>query len=353
MSRIESQDNLHKTSTVHRLRAERPCFDTKVTRLFGIDVPIIQGAMAWLSEAELVAAVSNEGGLGVLGASIMSVDEFEEEVVRTKSLTDRPFAVNFPLVLGDYSEHLEMALGHGVRIVFMSAGSPKKLTPRIKAAGALCVHVVPNLRLAERAVAAGVDAVVLESYEAGGHVSSEGVTAVTNIPHVARAIEAPLIAAGGIADGRGMAAAMTLGADGVQMGTRFLATEESNAPEVYQRLLLEAKEGDATVYSQAYHPGRALKSPVLDRILDMERRGVGNDEVRAYIGRGRAKKAAHESDLAEGMFYAGAGAALVKDVLPVAALFDRLLAEYRQAALRALGLIATPASESPPLAADA
>jgi enoyl-[acyl-carrier protein] reductase II len=353
-ARPEDEETGGAPAPIRRLRGARPRFDTKVTRLFGVDLPIVQGAMAWLSEAELAAAVSNEGGLGVLGASIMPVDAFEAQVVRAKALTDRPFAVNFPLVLGDYSEHLEMALGHGVGIVFMSAGSPKKLTPRIKAAGAQCVHVVPNLRLAERAVAAGVDAVVLESYEAGGHVSSDGVTAITNIPNVARALDAPVIAAGGIADGFGMAAAMTLGADGVQMGTRFLATEESNAPEVYQRLLLDAEEGDAKVYSSAYHPGRALSSPVVERLLEMERAGAPMEEIRAYLGRGRAKKAAHESDLEEGMFYAGAGAALVKDVLPVGVLLDRILDEYRQAVVRAAGLMA-PVEEGaePPRAADA
>lgn len=320
----------------------RPRFHTPVTELFGIDLPIIQGAMAWLSEAELVAAVSNAGGLGVLGASIMSVEAFEAQVMATLQLTDRPFGVNFPLVLGDYREHLEMCLAHGVGIVFMSAGSPKKLTPRIKEAGALCVHVVPNLRLARSAERAGVDAVVLESFEAGGHVSSDGVTAITNIPNVARHLSVPLIAAGGIADGFGMAAAMALGADGVQMGTRFLATTESNAPEVYQRLLLDAEEGDAAVYSMRFHPGRALKSPVLNQILAMEAEGASTEALRGFIGRGRARKAAHEADLEEGMFYAGASAALVNEVVPVAALLDQIVAEYEQAVGRAAGALARP-----------
>lgn len=325
---------------------ERPRFDTSVTRLFGIDLPIVQGAMAWLSEAELVAAVSNQGGLGVLGASIMSVEEFEAQVVRTLELTDRPFGVNFPLVLGDYSAHLEMCLDHGVRIIVMSAGSPKKLTPRIKQAGALCVHVVPNLRLALSAEAAGVDAVVLESFEAGGHVSSEGVTALTNIPNVARRLQIPLIAAGGIADGWGMAAAMALGADGVQMGTRFLATEESNAPAIYQQLLLEAGEGDIPVYSMRFHPGRALKSPALERILAMEAAGESIEAVRKFIGRGRARKAAHDGDIEDGMFYAGASAALVHEVLPVSRLLDQLVAEYEQALGRASGAVVRPRSET-------
>lgn len=329
---------------------ERPKFDNAITRLFGIDYPIIQGAMAWLSEAKLVASVSNEGGLGVLGASIMPVDEFEQHVVETKELTDRPFAVNFPLVLGDYREHLEMVLSHGVKIIFMSAGSPKVLTPRIKEAGAICVHVVPSLRLAQSAIKHGVDAVVLESCEAGGHVSPEGITAITNIPNVARAVDVPLIAAGGIVDGYGMAAAMCLGADGIQMGTRFLATQESNAPAIYQKMLLEAKEGDIPVHSKTYHPGRALRSPVIEKVLDMEKSGEETQKVREVIGRGRAKKAAHDGNVDEGIFYAGAGASMLKDVITVRELFDQLLAEYRESVMRAAGLMTTveprPRSES-------
>lgn len=320
--------------TVHHV-PERPTFDTAITRLFGIDYPIIQGAMAWLSEAELVAAVSNEGGLGVLGASIMSVEEFEEQVVRAKALTDRPFAVNFPLVLGDYSEHLEMALSHGVRIIFMSAGSPKVLTPRIQAAGAVCVHVVPNLKLAQSAVKHGVDAVVLESCEAGGHVSSEGISAITNIPMVARHLDVPLIAAGGIVDGAGMAAAMCLGADGIQMGTRFLATAESNAPALYQKLLLESEESDIPVHSKKFHPGRALKTPVIEHVLEMEKADEPIEKIRGFIGRGRAKKAAHDSNFQDGIFYAGAGAALLDDVVTVRELFDEILAQYHAAVGRA------------------
>jgi enoyl-[acyl-carrier protein] reductase II len=187
-------------------------------------------------------------------------------------------------------------------------------------------------------VKAGVDAVVLESYEAGGHVSSEQITAITNIPAVARAIDVPLIAAGGIVDGYGMAAALCLGADGVQMGTRFLATEESNAPAVYQRMLLEAGEADVPVHCLRYHPGRALRSPVIDRVLELEKEERPVEEVRAFIGRGRARKAAHQGDVENGIFYAGAGAALVGEVVPVKALFDQLLAEYGDALGRATGL---------------
>ncbi len=319
--------------------ASRPKIETAITRLFGIEYPIIQGAMAWLSEAELVAAVCNEGGLGVLGASIMSVEEFEPHVVRTKELTDRPFGVNFPLVLGDYREHLEMVLSHGVRIIFMSAGSPKVLTPRIKEAGAVCVHVVPNLKLATSAVKHGVDAIVLESYEAGGHVASDGISAITNIPMVARNIQVPLIAAGGIVDGHGMAAAMCLGADAIQMGTRFLATQESNAPALYQKLLLEAEEADIPVHSKKFHAGRALRSPVINKVLKMEHDDIPIEEVRAYIGRGRAQKAAHHSNFEEGIFYAGAGAALVDDIVSVKELFDEFLAQYADAVGRALGVM--------------
>ena len=308
----------------------RPKFDTPVTRLFGIEYPIVQGAMAWLSESNLVAAVSNAGGLGVLGASLYSLDDFERLVIRTKELTDRPFGVNFALVLADFQEHLEMCLSQGVKVFFVSAGSPKKMTPIINAAGALCVHVVPNLKLALKVEAAGVDAVVLESYEAGGHVSPEGITGLVNIPHVARHLKRPLIAAGGIVCGRGMAAALALGADGIQMGTRFLATKENNAHSVYKDLLMSSQEGDATVYSRWYHPGRALKSPAINQILRMEEEGSTVDQIRAFVGRGRAQKAAHFGLLEEGMFYAGAGAGMVNDIITVEEVFERILSEYQE-----------------------
>ncbi|MBI2377314.1 MAG: nitronate monooxygenase [Deltaproteobacteria bacterium] len=312
----------------------RPRFDTRVTRLFGIELPIIQGAMAWLSEAELAAAVSNAGGLGVLGASIMSVDEFEVQVKRTKELTDRPFAVNFPLVLGQYEKHLEMVLHHGVRIVFVSAGSPKVMTRPIHDARAICVHVVPSLKLARKVADAGVDAIVLESFEAGGHVSTEGITAITNIPNVARKVDKPLIAAGGIVDGRGLAAALALGADAIQMGTRFLATRENNAHRSYKELLLKAEEGDALVYGLRFHPGRALRSKAVERILELEAGAHPIEDVRNFIGRGRAKKAAHLGDLEDGMFYSGAGAGNIDDEPSVAELIDRILDEFTEATQR-------------------
>lgn len=306
----------------------RPKFDTPITRLFGIEYPIIQGAMAWLSEAKLSAAVSNAGGLGVMGAAIMSVEEFEEHVVEAKRLTQKPLAVNFPLVLGEYDKHLDMVLRHGVRIIFVSAGSPKTLTPKIKEAGALCVHVVPNLKLAKKVAEAGVDALVLESYEAGGHVAQEGITAIVNIPNVARHTQLPLIAAGGVVDGRGLAACLALGAHAVQMGTRFLSTRESNAHRNYKDLLLRAEEGDAVVYGHRWHPGRALRSPAVEQILGLEAEGKTVEDVRRFIGRGRARKAAHDGNLEEGMFYSGAGAGLIHDEPTVAELFDQLLSEY-------------------------
>ena len=308
----------------------RPVFDTPVTRLLNIDVPIIQGAMAWLSEAEMVAAVCNEGGLGFLGSSIMSVDEFETHVQRCCELTDRPFGVNFPLVLGDYHDHLEMVLSYGVKIICVSAGSPKILTPRIKEAGATSLHVVPNLKMAQKAAAAGVVGLVLESYEAGGHVSAEQITAFTNIPHISSKIDKPIIAAGGIADGRGMAAAMALGAGGVQMGTRFLATKENNANDLYKMMVINAGENDAPVHSSARHPGRALRSPIVAKLLDLERSGGSSADIRALIGRGRAKLAAHDANYEEGLFFSGSSASLIDDLLTVKQLFTKMLDEYQE-----------------------
>lgn len=308
----------------------RPKFDTPITRLFGIEYPIIQGAMAWLSEAKLAAAVSNAGGLGVMGTAIMSVEEFEEQVVEAKRLSAKPLAVNFPLVLGEYHKHLDMVLSHGIRIIFVSAGSPKLLTPKIKEAGAVCVHVVPNLKLAKKVAEAGVDALVLESYEAGGHVAQEGITALVNIPNVARHTQLPLIAAGGIVDGRGLAACLALGAHAVQMGTRFLSTRECNAHRTYKDMVLKADEGEAVVYGHRWHPGRALRSPAVEHILALEAENKSVEEVRNFIGRGRARKAAHDGNLEEGMFYSGAGAGLIHDEPTVAELFDQILSEYTE-----------------------
>lgn len=318
------------------MKIMRPIFDNAVTRLLGIDVPIIQGAMAWLSEARMVAAVCNEGGMGFLGASVMSASEFETQVLNCKELTDRPFGVNFPLVLGDYREHLEMILDHGVRVVSVSAGSPKILTPRIKKAGAISIHVVPNLKLAQKAADAGVDALVLESYEAGGHVSADQITAFTNIPNISRKVNKPIIAAGGVADGRGMAAAMALGAHGVQMGTRFLATKENNANDLYKMLLINAGETDIPVHSNAFHPGRALRSPIVKQLLKMESAGVSSEEIRNLIGRGRAKMAAHDANYEEGLFFSGSSASLIDELLSVSEVFDQMLNEY-QAVVKNLG----------------
>ncbi len=308
--------------------------DTPVTRLLGLEVPILQGAMSWLSPPELVAAVSNQGGLGVLAASALSAVEFERLIERTQVLTSRPFAVNFALVLGDYREHLDAALSHGVRIVVTAAGSPKLLTPTVKAAGACCLHVVPNLKLAESAVRAGVDGIILESVEAGGHLAPDGVSGMTNIPLAARELRVPLIAAGGIVDGRGMAAAMCLGAQGVQLGTRFLATRENNAHPTYHRLILDAGEADVPLYSRLHHPGRALRTPVVERVLALERDGRPTDELRAVLGRGRPRRAAEQGDLEEGLFFCGAGAPLITDVPSVEELFRRILAEFSEALRR-------------------
>jgi enoyl-[acyl-carrier protein] reductase II len=275
--------------------------------------------------------VSNEGGLGVLAVATMSPDEFEAHVVETKNLTDRPFAVNFPIVLGDFHPHLEMVLSHGVKIIFVSAGSPRMFTARIHEAGALCVHVVPSLKLALGAETAGVDALVLEGGEAGGHVSADNLPILSLVPPSARALKVPFVAAGGIVDGHGMAAAMCLGAHGVQMGTRFLATHENNAHPVYKEMLLKASESDATVYSRLHHPGRALRSPVVEKLQDMERKGHTAEEIRAVIGRGRARKAAHHGDVQEGIFFAGCGAGAIHEILTVHQVFESMLDGYQEA----------------------
>jgi enoyl-[acyl-carrier protein] reductase II len=316
----------------------RPTFTTRATRLLGIQHPVIQGPMAWVSPPSLVAAVSNEGGLGVLAASQMPVEEVEAQVVETQRLTDKPFGINFPLLLGEYSAHLEMALARRVPVIFVSAGSPQVMTTRIKQAGATCVHVVPTLRAARAAARAGVDAVAVESLEAGGHLSAEGITGLTNIPLVSRAVEQPVLAAGGIVDGRGMAAALCLGAEAVVMGTRFLATHECNAHPVFKDRLLQAGEGDTPVFSRLHHPGRALRTPLVERVLQMERAPRTTEEIRALVGRGRARRATQLGDVEEGIFFCGAGAAQVDTLLSVREVFDQVLEGCDAALRRVAGL---------------
>jgi len=289
--------------------------------LLGVAHPILQGGMTWVSRHELAAAVSQAGALGVIGSGGMEPEDLRAEIRALRTKTSKPFAVNIPLVNvrpdGDESivERLvDVVLEERVAIVVTGAGSPSRYTQRLKSAGALVIHVVPSARLAQKAEAAGVDAVVAESTEAGGHISPDGLSTFSLVPQVVDAVEIPVIAAGGIADARGVVAAMALGAAGVQIGTRFIATSECNAHDAFKRTLVEAGIDGSAVYCRGYHPSRALRTAAVARMLEMEAQGRTTEEIVAFRGRARARAGCIEGNLEEGILPAGAAVGLVRSV---------------------------------------
>ena len=300
--------------------------------------------MTWVSRHELAAAVSEAGALGVLGSGGMEPSELRSEIRTLRTKTSRPFAVNVPLVNvrpdGDDSivdRLIEIVLEERVSIVVTGAGSPSRYTKRLKAAGALVIHVVPSVRLAQKAEAAGVDAVVAESTEAGGHISQDGLSTFSLVPQVVDAVDIPVIAAGGIADARGVVAAMALGAAGAQIGTRFIATNECNAHVAFKRTLVEAGIDGTAVYCRSYHPSRALRTAAIARMIQMEEQGRTIEEIVAFRGRGRARAGCIEGNLEEGILPAGAAVGLVRSVKPAGDVVRELVhgCERVLAALRA------------------
>lgn len=315
--------------------------ETQVTRLLGTRWPIVQGGMAWISRARLVAAVSEAGGLGVLCGATLRPHELVDELRKVRAATSRPFAVNVSLTpvhpeadAKTATTLCDLALDEGVRIFITSAGSPAVLTDKLKKRGAVVVHVVPSARLAKKAESAGVDAVVAEGYEAGGHVGHDEHTSVVLWPSVVRAVNIPVIAAGGIVDGAGMAAAFAMGAAGVQLGTRFIATVECEAHDSFKERLVHAGETPTAVYCKTTHPGRALKTPVVERLLEMERQGASGEELQQVRGRGRARAGCIDGDVTEGILPCGAAAGLVPQVAPVAEVMRELVEGYAAARAR-------------------
>lgn len=312
--------------------------ETRVTKLLGIRYPILQGGMAWISRAELVAAVSEAGGLGVLASGTLRPSELKDELRKVRAATSKPFAVNVSLVPAHPDADAktaalltDIALDEGVRIFTISAGSPTVLTDKLKQRGAVVIHVVPSARLAKKAEAAGVDAVVAEGYEAGGHVGHDEHTSVVLWPSAVRAVKIPVIAAGGIADGAGMAAALAFGAEGVQIGTRFIATTECNAHASFKQRIVDAPETPTVVYCKSTHPGRALGTPVVERLVALEKGGAGALELEQLRGRGRSRAGCVDGDLAEGILPCGAAAGLVTRVVSVAELMRELVEGYQAA----------------------
>ncbi len=300
--------------------------------LLGIRHPILQGGMTWVSRHALAAAVSEAGALGVLGSGGMEPEELRSEIRALRTATARPFAVNVPLVNvrpdGDdtiVERLVEVVCEERVGIVVTSAGSPARYTARLAEGGALVVHVVPSVELARKAEAAGVDAIVAESTEAGGHVSAGGLSTFSLLPQVVDAVGIPVIAAGGIADARGVVAALALGAAGVQVGTRFIATLECNAHASFKRALVAADAGGSVVYSRAYHPSRALATRAVARMVAMEAAGATSEEIVAFRGRGRAQAGCVDGDLEEGILPAGSAVGLVRDVTSARGVVEELV----------------------------
>ena len=302
-----------------------------VSQLFGIKFPIIQGGMIWCTGANLVSAVSNAGGLGLLGAGSMYPDQLEEEIKNCLKLTDKPFGVNLPLLYPNIEDHLNLIEEYRVPIVFTSAGSPKKHTERLKASGIKVAHVVSSSAFALKSQEAGVDAVVAEGFEAGGHNGREETTTLCLIPSVAETVSIPVIAAGGISCGKSMLAAMSLGAQGVQMGSRFVMTHESAAHENFKNAILQAKEGDTKLTLHEITPVRLLNSAFYKEVVDAYESGASIDELKELLGRGRAKKGMSLGNLAEGELEIGQVSARLKEIVSAKEVIAQTISEFQEA----------------------
>lgn len=303
----------------------------RITSLFGIQYPLIQAGMIWCSGWELASAVSNAGGLGIIGSGSMYPEILEEQVIKCKAATSKPFAVNLPALYPDIDKHVETIIKHKVPIVFTSAGNPKTWTAHLKSHGIIVVHVVSSLKFALKAQEAGVDAVVAEGFEAGGHNGRDETTTMCLIPMVAKDIQIPLIAAGGIGTGRGMLAAMNLGADGVQIGSRFVASPESSAHQNFKQVVVDAKEGDTLLTLKELTPVRLVKNAFFQQIEEAYTRGADAEELKAILGRGRAKKGMFEGDLVEGELEIGQISGLINEIKPAAEIVREIIEEYRNA----------------------
>lgn len=307
--------------------------ENRITRLFGIEYPIVQGGMVWCSGWRLASAVSNAGGLGLLGAGSMHPETLREHIVKCKAATTKPFGVNIPLMYPQIDEIMQLVADEGVKIVFTSAGSPKKWTGWLHERGITVVHVVSSSLFARKAEEAGVDAVVAEGFEAGGHNGREETTTLCLIPAVRKATSLPLIAAGGIATGEAILAVRALGVEGVQIGTRFALTAESSASEAFKNLCLDLQEGDTRLLLKKLSPTRLVRGRFSDAVAEAEAAGATADELRTLLGRGRAKLGIFEGNLEEGELEIGQVASLLrgKGIQTVSEVMDELLAEYRKA----------------------
>ena len=302
----------------------------RITGLFGIDFPIVQAGMVWCSGWRLASAVSNSGGLGLIGSGSMRPELLQEHIVKCRQATGNPFGVNVPLLYPEIDRILKIIVGEGVKIVFTSAGNPATWTTYLKDQGITVVHVVSSVRFAVKAVEAGVDAVVAEGFEAGGHNGREETTTLVLVPLVREAVDVPLLAAGGIATGRAMLAAQVLGADGVQIGSRFATSAESSAHENFKTMVAQSVEGDTMLTLKQLTPVRMLKNKFYRQVEEAEHRGAQPGELKMLLGSRRSRKGIFEGDTEEGELEIGQVAASIKDIKPAAVILAEIMEEYEK-----------------------
>ena len=302
----------------------------RICQLFDIQYPLIQAGMIWCSGWELAAAVSNAGGLGIIGSGSMYPEILEEQVIKCKQATNKPFAVNLPMLYPDIDKHIETIIKQQVPIVFTSAGNPKTWTKHLQEHGIKVVHVVSSVKFALKAQEAGVDAIVAEGFEAGGHNGRDETTTFCLIPMVKAAIDIPLIAAGGIGTGRGMLAAMNLGADAVQIGSRFVTSTESSAHENFKQYIITSQEGDTMLTLKELTPVRLLKNEFYAKLQSAYQDGADKEKLTEILGRGRAKKGMFEGDLVEGELEIGQIAGLIEKIIPAGEIVQEMMTEFHQ-----------------------
>jgi enoyl-[acyl-carrier protein] reductase II len=302
--------------------------ENRITKLFKIQYPLIQAGMIWNSGWKLASAVSNAGGLGIIGAGSMYPDVLQEHITKCKAATLKPFGVNVPMLYPNIEEIIEIIIEEKIPIVFTSAGNPKTHTARLKKHGITVVHVVSSVKFALKAQDAGVDAVVAEGFEAGGHNGRDETTTFTLLPMVKEQIRVPLIAAGGIANGRGMLAAMILGADGVQIGSRFVASQESSAHQAFKQEVVKAKEGDTLLTLKELAPVRLLKNKFFDQVMELYKTNPSKEQLTELLGRARAKRGMFEGDLQDGELEIGQVAGLIHQIKPAAEIVSEIIEEF-------------------------
>lgn len=306
-------------------------FSNRITKLLGINYPIVQAGMIWASGWRLASAVSNAGGLGLIGSGSMYPDVLHEHIQKCKAATSKPFGVNIPLLYPDIDKHIQIVMEEGVKIVFTSAGNPKTWTSVLKEKGIKVVHVISSSKFAKKAEEAGCDAVVAEGFEAGGHNGREETTTMVLIPAVVNAVKIPVIAAGGIATGKQMLAAMVMGAEGVQIGSRFVASEEASSHINFKNAVISCNEGDTILTLKQLTPVRLIKNNFYKQVQEAENRGASVEELKAILGRARAKKGMFEGELEEGELEIGQVGANVRNILPAAKIVDEVWQDFKEA----------------------